>query len=205
MPRLCGVILAAGASSRMGTDKALLPWPPHTSNKSETFLSAAIQAFSTFNDLVLVVAGKNAANITPVVDANGAFLVINPEPERGQFSSLRCGLHELLSRGCDAAMITLVDRPPVRASTLEKLFTEFEDAVARRKWAVVPEYRNNHGHPIVIGREMIEAFLKAPSTDNARGVQHQNQEHIEYIPINDAFVAMNVDTPLDYANLSSLK
>jgi len=205
MPRLCGVILAAGASSRMGTDKALLPWPPHTSNKSETFLSAAIQAFSTFNDLVLVVAGKNAANITPVVDANGAFLVINPEPERGQFSSLRCGLHELLSRGCDAAMITLVDRPPVQASTLEKLFTEFEDAVARGKWAVVPEYRNNHGHPIVIGREMIEAFLKAPSTDNARGVQHQNQEHIEYIPINDAFVAMNVDTPLDYANLSSLK
>jgi molybdenum cofactor cytidylyltransferase len=205
MPRLCGVILAAGASSRMGTDKALLPWPPDASKKSETFLSAAIHAFSEFNDLVLVVAGKNAANITPVVDANGAFLVINPEPERGQFSSLRCGLQEVLNRGCDAAMITLVDRPPVQASTLEKLFTEFADAVARGKWAIVPEYRNNHGHPIVIGREMIEAFLKAPSTDNARDVQHQNQEHIEYIPINDAFVAMNVDTPLDYANLSSLK
>jgi molybdenum cofactor cytidylyltransferase len=205
MPRLCGVILAAGASSRMGTDKALLPWPPDASNKNETFLSAAIQAFSTFNDLVLVVAGKNAASITPVVDANGAFLVINPEPERGQFSSLRCGLHEVLNRGCDAAMITLVDRPPVQTSTLEKLRTEFEDAVARGKWAVVPEYRNNHGHPIVIGREMIEAFLKAPSTADARGVQHQNQEHIAYIPINDAFVAMNVDTPLDYANLCSLK
>ena len=205
MPRLCGVILAAGASSRMGRDKALLPWPPSNGNKNETFLSAAIHAFSSFNDLVLVVAGKNAANITPIVDAKGAFLVINPDPQRGQFSSLQCGLHEVLNRGCDAAMVTLVDRPPVQISTLENLRAEFEDAVSRGKWAIVPEYRNNHGHPIVIGREMIEAFLKASSTANAREIQHHNQEYIEYIPVNDAFVAMNVDTPQDYANLTSLK
>jgi molybdenum cofactor cytidylyltransferase len=205
MLRLCGVILAAGASSRMGTDKALLPWPPNANNRTETFLSSAIQAFSSFNDLVIVVGGKNAATITPVVDANGAFLVGNPEPEKGQFSSLQFGLREVLHQGCDGAMITLVDRPPVQPSTLEILRSEFEDALSRSKWAVVPQYRDNRGHPIVVGRKMIEAFLKAPSTATARSIQLQHREHIEYIPIDDAFVAMNVDTPLDYANLTSLK
>jgi molybdenum cofactor cytidylyltransferase len=189
----------------MGTDKALLPWPPNGSAKGETFLSAAIQAFSPFNDLVFVVAGKNAANVTPVVDANGAYLVANPEPERGQFSSLQCGLHEVLSHGRDAAMITLVDRPPVQASTLEKLCVEFEGAVSRKKWAVVPEFRGNHGHPILVGREMIEAFLKAAPTSTARDVLRQNRERIEYCVIDDPFVAMNIDTPQDYANLASLK
>ena len=205
MARLCGVILAAGASSRMGTDKALLPWPPDASDKNETFLSSAIQAFSSFNDPVIVVAGKNAANITLVVDANGAFLVRNPDPDRGQFSSLQCGVQEVARRGCDAAMITLVDRPPAQASTLEKLRSEFEGALSRGKWAVVPQYRDNHGHPIVVGREMIDAFLKAPATATARSVQRQHQVRIEYVPVNDPLVVMNVDTPSDYANLISLK
>ena len=120
----CGVILAAGASTRMGADKALLAWPPDKKSGS-TLLSMAIGAFAPFNDLVIVVAGKNAAGLTAVVEANRGSLVVNPAPERGQFSSLQCGLSEVLKHGCNAAMITLVDKPPVKASTLERLRAEF--------------------------------------------------------------------------------
>jgi molybdenum cofactor cytidylyltransferase len=202
-PSFCGVILAAGESSRMGTDKALLPWPPQRAAERGTFLSASIQALSPFNDLVIVVAGKNVHNLAPIIYAQGAFLVINPEPGRGQLSSLQCGLREVLNRGRDAAMVTLVDRPPVQASTLERLRTEFDTAWSDEKWAVVPEYNGRHGHPILIGREMIEVFVKALSTATAREVQHQNQERIAYFPVDDPFVAMNVDTPQDYASLAS--
>ena len=79
--------------------------------------------------MVLVVAGRNEANLAPVVYANGASLVINPAPERGQFSSLQTGLKEVLNQGRDAAMITLVDRPPVDAATLQQLHDAFENAV----------------------------------------------------------------------------
>src|SRR5271166_570113 len=119
-PAFCGVILAAGESSRMGRDKALLPWPPpsgSTTIPTDTFLSAAIRLFSSHVDEVLVVVGKNEAALASVVYANGATLVVNPAPERGQFSSLRVGLHQILNRGRDAAMITLVDRPPARPDT----------------------------------------------------------------------------------------
>jgi molybdenum cofactor cytidylyltransferase len=206
-PTFCGVILAAGESTRMGTDKALLPWPPSAGGRpstGQTFLSAAIRVFSTFNDFVVVVVGNNEPNLAPAVYAAGGFLVRNPAPERGQFSSLQVGLQEVLNRGRDAAMITLVDRPPVRAATLEKLRATFEAAASRGKWAVVPEYGGKHGHPILVGREMIEAFLKAPATASARDVEHQNLQHIEYFPLDDPFVALNVDTPQDYAALSSL-
>jgi molybdenum cofactor cytidylyltransferase len=205
-PSLCGVILAAGESTRMGGDKALLPWPPVAPGSvasGQTFLSAAIEALSAFNDMVIVVAGKNEPNLAPVAYANGAFVVQNPAPERGQFSSLQVGLQEVLSRGRDAAMVTLVDRPPVSAATLQQLHAAFELALARRLWAVVPEYNGKHGHPIVVSREMIEEFLKAPPTATARDIEHQNQSRIEYVPAGDPFVSMNVDTPADYAALSA--
>ena len=93
----------------MGTDKALLPWPPAAPGvppTGQTFLSAAIEALSPFSEMVIVVAGKNEPNLAGVVYANGASLVRNPAPERGQFSSLQVGLQEVLSHGRDAAMVT---------------------------------------------------------------------------------------------------
>jgi molybdenum cofactor cytidylyltransferase len=201
----CAVILAAGESSRMGRDKALLPWPPEsaTASTGETFLSAAIQLFAPYVDIVLVVAGNNERELAPIVYASGASLVINPDPARGQFSSLQTGLHEVLNRGRDAAMITLVDRPPVKPQTVEFLASEFEQAVARSVWAVVPEYQGKHGHPILAGREMIEAFLRAPATATAREVEHANLNKIHYVSVADSFVTLNVDTPEQYAALPS--
>ncbi|PYX70707.1 MAG: hypothetical protein DMG72_18300 [Acidobacteria bacterium] len=204
-PNLCGVILSAGESSRMGSDKALLPWPPANSGQpsfGQTFLSAAIRELSMYTEMVIVVVGKNEPTLAPVVYASGASLAQNPDPSRGQFTSLQVGLQEVLSRGRDAAMVTLVDRPPAKPATLEHLRDAFETAAARGKWAVVPEYGGKHGHPILVGREMIEAFLKAPATATAREVEHKNQDRIEYVLVDDPFVTLNVDTPQDYANLS---
>jgi molybdenum cofactor cytidylyltransferase len=192
----------------MGRDKALLPWPPIAAGgdvSHQTFLSAAIAALSPFNDMVIVVAGQNAANLEPMIYANRAVLVRNPAPERGQFSSLQTGLQEVLNRGRDAAMVTLVDRPPVKVATLQKLHAAFETAVDAEKWAVIPEYQGKHGHPILIGREMFEVFLKAAPTAVARDIEHQNQARIQYLPVDDPFVAMNVDTPEEYNALSTLQ
>ena len=202
-PSFAGVILAAGESSRMGTDKALLPWPPQVEGKpvsTETFLSAAIESLMLATDFVVVVAGRNEAAVAPIAYANGASVVVNPEPSRGQFSSLQVGLHEVLNRGRDAAVITHVDRPPVGPSTVQRLRDAFECAAAN-VWAVVPEISGKHGHPYLVGRELIEAFLQAPPTGSARDVEHRYQEHILYVPVEDPFVVLNINTPDDYAAL----
>jgi molybdenum cofactor cytidylyltransferase len=219
----CAVILAAGASSRMGRDKALLPWPPdvpaarpavHPGGSADdwftttapagitgTFLSAQIRLLQPFTEMVIVVAGQNEAALAPVVYALGAYLVRNPDPDRGQFSSLRIGVQEVLNRGRDAAILTLVDRPPATPATVQKVREVF-CASEPDTWAVVPEHAGRHGHPIVVGREMITAFLGAPETSTARDVEHASQPHIVYVPVDDPNITVNVNTPEDYAALA---
>ncbi len=207
-PSICGVILAAGASSRMGREKALLPWPPVAEDTpaANTFLGATIDLLQSYGELVIVVAGKNAAAIAPVVYAHAAFLTVNRDPDRGQFSSLQAGLQEVLNQGRDAALIALIDRPPALPETVQRLCEAFRYG-GPELWAVVPQVQRGeaivHGHPILIGREMMEAFLHAPATATAREIEHQNQEHIQYVPVDDPRLGINVDTPEDYARLSA--
>ncbi|MGB8768047.1 MAG: nucleotidyltransferase family protein [Candidatus Korobacteraceae bacterium] len=204
---ICGVILAAGFSTRMGRDKALLPWPPvgEGTPVANTFLGATIDVLQPVTDLVIVVAGKNAATIGPVTYAHGAFLVVNPTPELGQFSSLRVGVREVLNHGRDAAFLALTDRPPVLPATLQKLRDAFLNADPEI-WAVIPAVQRGaervHGHPILVGREMIEAFLRAPLDGTARELEHQHQQHIEYVPVEDGRTVANIDTIEDYERLS---
>lgn len=193
-PSFAGVILAAGASSRMGRDKALLPW------RGGTFLSSAIRMLQPVTELVIVVASGNAADLEPVVNVNAAFLAVNPDPARGQFSSLQVGLQEVLNRGRDAAIITLVDRPAAEVETARQLRDAFL-AADDPTWAVVPEFGGKHGHPFVIGRELIEEFLRAPAGATAREIEHANQQHIRYIAVNDPLVTVNVNTPEDFERI----
>src|SRR5258708_27922135 len=130
-PSFAGVVLAAGASSRMGRDKALLPW------RGGTFLSWAIRTLQAVTELVIVVVGENEENLAPIVNAEAAFLVRNPDPAQGQFSSLRIGLESVLDRGRDSAIVTLVHRPPPSIETVERIKHAFVNA-AYTIFSVVP-------------------------------------------------------------------
>jgi molybdenum cofactor cytidylyltransferase len=203
--KICGVILSAGASLRMGRDKALLPWPPvalGASGSGETLLSAAIAALRPFTAAVIVVAGNNADLITPVIASNGASMVRNPAPERGQFSSMQVGLREVLARGYEAAMITLVDCPPLSRVSMEKLSQSFELALANGRWGVAPEHNGRRGHPLVAGHDLIDAFLAAPVRSNAREIKRAHAEMIESVPVADSLLSVDVNTPDEYAMLA---
>ena len=124
----------------------------------------------------------------------------NPNPEKGQFSSLQIGLEAVLNRGRDAAIVTLVDRPAPALETVEYLKNEFLNS-DEQMWAAIPECEGKHGHPIVIGREMIEQFLRASAGSTARDVEHANQPRIRYVPVPDPMVVANINTPADFEQL----
>lgn len=195
-PAFAGVILAAGASSRMGSDKALLQYA------GRSFLAGAIQLLQSACDFVTVVAGSNTDLLRPVVYENSAYLVRNWQPELGQFSSLRLGLQAVLDRGRDAACVTLVDRPPAQVATLSALKEKFLSTSPETVWAIVPQFDGKHGHPVMFGREMMEAFLRANATSNAREIEHQHQNRIEYFNVDDPRVVLNINTPEEYSALT---
>jgi molybdenum cofactor cytidylyltransferase len=200
---LCGVILAAGESSRMGTDKALLPWPPAApgadTSLHHTLLSAAILALAPHARTVVVVAGKNAASIANIVGACAAYMVQNHDPSRGQFSSLQIGLHAVLDHHCESAMITPVDCPPLATSSLALLCSSFESALARDLWAVAPENNGKHGHPLLVSYDFIRLFLDAPVTGNARDILRAHADRIEYVAVPDDLSRAGMNTPEEYA------
>jgi CTP:molybdopterin cytidylyltransferase MocA len=203
-PRICAIILAAGASSRMGFDKAILPWPappPGNEWSNGTILSAEILALKPFSEAVIVVAGRNGHILFPIAARHGASIAVNPDPGRGQFSSMQIGLRAVLDCGCDAAMITPVDCPPLSAASLSLLSKTFASALPRGKWAVAPQSAGKRGHPLLMNRELIEAFLAAPVTSNAREVKRVHEERFEYVPVPDPFLSADMNTVEEYASI----
>lgn len=187
----------------MGTDKALLPWPA-ANTAGTTLLSSSIAALKPFTQEVIVVAGRNAEKLAAIIASSGASMVVNPAPERGQFSSLLAGLREVIQRGSDAAMITPVDCPPLSASSLQSLVAAFEQARIRGQWAVAPESNGRHGHPLLATRPLIDAFLNSPVTSNARDVKRAHAHRFEYIAVADLHLSADVNTPEEYAAISAL-
>jgi len=202
MADLCGVILAAGASSRMGRDKALLPWPAtepaSTQRDSPTLLSAHIAALKPLTRAIVVVAGHNADSLAPIISQCGAALAINPAPERGQFSSLQIGLRKVIDLGCDSAAITPVDCAPLDTETLASLRTAFDEAQASDHWAIAPNSNGRNGHPLFVSHQLIDAFLAAPSTSNARDIKRAHSGRFVSVPVAIPNLAANINTPAEY-------
>jgi molybdenum cofactor cytidylyltransferase len=207
-PSLCGLILAAGDSSRMGRDKALLPWPPadpdSQASPESTLLAASIRALQPITQQIIVVGGNNIDELAPIASAHGAVLAHNPAPERGQFSSLQIGLRRVVELGYEAVALTPVDAPPLHRTTLTLLHTVFDEAIARGLWAIAPEHNGKHGHPLFAARKLIDAFLHADIASNARAVRQLHAELIQYLQVDDPLAGAEMNTPQQYAALAAL-
>lgn len=195
MKRSCpiaGVILAAGASRRMGTPKALLEF------NGETFLDRLIRLLGGVAAPVIVVLGDQGREIRSGLERGAeARFVVNPDPERGMLSSLQCGL-EAVSEEAQAVMFTPVDHPNLESSTLEALVDRF---VAERAPVTIPEYQGRHGHPVLIARPLIAELLALPATAQASDVIHRYGSRTSYVAVDDPGVLTDIDDPAAYAEL----
>lgn len=188
---LAGIILAAGASRRMGSPKALLDY------RGETFLGRLTRVLSRSCDPVIVVAGVHADLIRERMDRR-ARLVINPDPDRGQLSSLQTALAEVPQ---DAAgfLFTPVDCPTVREGTIETLIDAF---YKNGTLFAIPRYRGRRGHPVCVRASLIAEFLALPPTAETRAVVNMHADRITYIDVDDPGVLADVDDVEAYRKIA---
>jgi len=189
---IAGIILAAGASSRMGTPKALLDY------RGETFVGRLVRVLGTSCNPVIVVLGYHADVIRRQVPAT-ATIVINPDPSRGQLSSLQTGLAALPADADGFAFIP-VDSPAVAEDTVAKLARTFERRSPSTLF-VIPRQSGKRGHPVIAARSIAVEILALPPTAEAREVVHAHVDRTEYVDVDDAGIFTDVDDPEAYRQL----
>ncbi len=189
-----GLILAAGASRRMGASKALLDLG------GETFLDRLILAFSTACSPLLVVLGHDAARIRDAVRlAARVRFVYNPDHEKGQLSSLQCGL-AAVPVDSPGVVFTPVDYPSVRLETVDLLVRRFAGR-AEGDVLVIPRTHGRRGHPVSCAREVIPDFLRLPPDGSARDVIHRYRDRTLYVDTDDPGIVEDADDPEAYQRL----
>ena len=193
--RWSAVVLAAGASTRMGTPKPLLDF------FGESFLDVVTGMFAEVCDAVIVVTGYQAEQVRAGTRrANQIHWAANPHPELGQLSSLQYGLYHV-PEGCEAVFFQSVDSPGVQVETLRELQDRW--AAANPKPAfVIPVQGDRRGHPVGVSRHILPEFLSLdPATQTAREVVHRHRSDTLYVGVNDPAIHWDIDNPEEYQRL----
>ena len=179
----------------MGRTKALLPDPdgrPFVARLVRTFNAAGVSA-------VTIVTGGQHAAIGAALRADQPeaepLLVVNPDPSRGQLSSLWVGLDAADRPAVDALLVTLVDIPMVAPSTIRRVIAAW---TTHRAPIVRPAVGATHGHPVLFDRAVFDDLRRAPLTEGAKAVVHAYAGRVLDVPVDDRGCLIDVDTPQDY-------
>jgi CTP:molybdopterin cytidylyltransferase MocA len=199
MPRIMvvGILLAAGASSRMGRPKALLPIGDglFVTRACATLLEAGV------DDLV-VVAGPEHEAIADALAAAGlpARVVENRRRDEGQLSSVLVGLAVADRPGVEAVLVHLVDVPLVRAGTVRAVMDAFSSTHAP---VVRPVAGGRRGHPVLFARRVFDDLRRADPAVGAKAVLRAHAAEVCDVEVDDEGACRDVDTPEDYARLAA--
>ena len=184
---LAAVILSAGASSRMGSPKALLPY------REGTFLEHLIEVTRHPQiGVTRVVLGAGAEVIRTIAKLDSSIVVLNPEWERGQLSSICAGLRSLNGIDTDGIILCPVDHPLVSARLVSELVERFYEG---KKAIVLPAFNGRRGHPAIFSSALYSELLAAPLEKGARAVVWAHAADVIEIPTDEEGVVLNINDP----------
>ena len=187
------IILAAGASERMGYPKALLPY------RGAPFLSGILDAcYAAGIEKRVVVLGYFADKILQEIDLSDAIVTTSENLDAGPIGSIRAGIRALVNHPVDAALVWPVDRPHVSVATVSALLDKFREVPGP---IVVPTYGGRRGHPVLFSKTVFAELLGAPDAVGAKVVVRKDAGRVIPVPVDDAAVLEDFNTPEDYKGL----
>ena len=184
-------MLAAGAATRMGTLKQLLPF-----RGRPMILHVISEAHAAGFSPVIVVVGAQAFEVRACLDRSSAHIAENPDWQTGMGSSIACGMRSLLQAAdAEAVAILLADQPLITAEHLKRMGQLLNEKQA----AVAAEYNGSLGVPAMFCRNLFPALLALAPEAGAKQLLRGLGDRVAAFPLSEA--AHDIDTPDDYARL----
>lgn len=185
-PRVAAIVLAAGQSSRMGSNKLL------ADVNGQPMIRRSVAAMRQAADLTVVVTGRDAEAIATALDGLPVTLVHNAQFAAGLSTSLRAGI-AALPPDTDVAVIALGDMPLVGPDVVRRLIAAYSPAEHRS--ICVPVFKGERGNPVLWGRQHFEALKGMSGDRGARVLFDQLIDEIVDVEMADEAVLLDADTP----------
>jgi CTP:molybdopterin cytidylyltransferase MocA len=221
---IVGVLLAAGASTRMGKDKALVR------SRGKSFTAHGLHHLWSASDAVVIVLGAHAPRIRAAIEseferrvssreirrdldqarrhgARGleARFVLNRRWASGMLGSVRVGLQAALAFGPESILVLPVDHPRIQSHTVQALAATMHEALGafatrpREReafaYALVPRHRRRRGHPIALSPGLARAILADRGAESLSDAVRRNSRLVGYLDTTDAGVLDNRNLP----------
>lgn len=187
------ILLAAGASSRLGASKQLLPF------NGQTLLQHGLQvAVDTGLQPIITVLGAKADLLKKQLDNQAATLIFNEEWEEGMASSIRCGLKQLLIVAPDikAVILMVCDQPFITAKLLLELVEKYKQT---GKPIIASSYKKSMGTPALFDKKLFTYLLALKGDTGARKLMKENPDLVDLVDF--PMGAIDIDTEDDYKGL----
>jgi len=183
---LCGILLAAGASKRFGSDKLMHPLTGQT-----PVALAALARLRAAVPHVIAVVRPGATMLENLLSEAGATVILCANAEDGMGASLAAAVSA--SGEVAGWVIALADMPYIRPETISKIAA----ALAAGADIAAPVYRGERGHPVGLAARFRPQLLALRGDAGARSVLKENAALIKLIEVDDPGVCRDIDTPED--------
>jgi molybdenum cofactor cytidylyltransferase len=191
--RVSAIVLAAGLSTRMSAQKALLPW------HGVPLLAYQLRELASLADVseIIVVTGHDAPALAAIIAAEPkARAAHNPAYQSGKAGSVLAGLRAL-DAAVDAILLCAVDQPR-EAAVLRRLLDAHDAHDASGVAISVPAHAGRRGHPVVFARTLLPELLAIDeATQGARAVVARDPARVQEVPFDDPAVLADLNTPDD--------
>lgn len=186
----CAIVLAAGRSRRMGTQKLLLPFVGSTviARVVDAFLKARI-------DQVLVVVRSDSREIRNALSNRPLVFVENADPDGDMLSSVRCGLRALPA-SVETVAVSPGDQPSLEPDLIRDMLAAYREDPHR---IMVPVHQGHRGHPLLFAAKYREEVLRDFDGVGLRGLLERHAANVRKWHTEDAAVAEDLDTPEDFS------
>ena len=186
--KVCAIVLAAGASTRMKTQKMLLPF------KGKTIVETVVDNALKVTDKVVVVLGSHKNEISEKLSGRNISLAINENYLQGMLSSVICGFRNLPEK-VDAVLLFLGDQPQVPCEAAEMVINNWEKS---GKGIVIPTFGGKRGHPALIEARYKNEIENLDPEKGLRQLMEIRKNDILEVDCPFPEILRDIDTPEEY-------